>query len=149
MKSPVRNGVLFLIVLLMLLSVACSFKLVPPDPPPQLCKDSDCYSVHVRDTQEGRSQGLMFWEDLPEGYGMFFVFPTLDIHKFWMKNTLIPLDMVWMNEDYEVVHIEEEVLPCEQDPCPSYGSDEISKYVLEVNAGEAERINLGDKFILR
>ena len=81
----------------------------------------------------------MFRESLPENSGMLFIFPDSSPRSFWMKNTLIPLDMIWIDESKKIVGITENVQPCKADPCPSYPSGKPVKYVLEVNAGFAER----------
>lgn len=90
---------------------------------------------------ETRAQGLMFRESLPEDAGMLFVFPTIDQHGFWMRNTLIPLDLIWLNERKEIVYLVT-AKPCRKEPCESYLPMQKAKYVLEVNAGFAKRHNL-------
>lgn len=99
--------------------------------------------VEVADTQEAREVGLMNREHL-EG-GMLFVFDSEGKHGFWMKNTLIPLDMIFISGDGKVVSIREAV-PCEADPCQLYHPDKPAKYVVEVNAGFSGEngINVGD-----
>jgi uncharacterized membrane protein (UPF0127 family) len=88
-----------------------------------------------------RTHGLMFRTSLPEDAGMLFIFPYLDYQSFWMKNTLIPLDMIWLNERREIVYFVTAV-PCKADPCPSYVPMQKAKYVLEVNAGFAKEHGL-------
>ncbi len=92
-------------------------------------------------TDETRQRGLMFRESLPSDSGMLFIFPYVDQHSFWMKNTLIPLDLIWLNERKEVVYFATAV-PCTSDPCDSYAPMQKSKYVLEVNGGFAKKHNL-------
>ena len=94
-------------------------------------------------------QGLMHREQLPENQGMLFIFETQQQHAFWMKNTLIPLDMIWLNEDLEVVYIQT-AIPCEEEPCTIYAPDTDALYTLEINAGLAEQnnITLGTKATL-
>lgn len=82
------------------------------------------------------------WE-LAEDAGMLFVFEQPAYRTFWMKNTLIPLDMLWIDEGGTIVHVEEYANPCgeegsKNDDCPLYGPDEwvLAKYVLEVNANQ-------------
>jgi uncharacterized membrane protein (UPF0127 family) len=62
---------------------------------------------------------------------MLFVFPQEDMHHFRMKNTLIPLDMIWMDPSYTILDIQEAV-PCTQDPCPLYPAKQKALYVLEI-----------------
>lgn len=92
-------------------------------------------------TDERRTKGLMDRKYLAPDAGMLFLFKDLDLHSFWMKNTLIPLDLIWLNERKEVVSFVTAV-PCEKDPCESYSTMQKSKYVLEVNGGFAKKHNL-------
>ena len=71
-------------------------------------------------TDEERARGLMFREKVLPDQGMLFVFDREDVHAFWMKNTLVPLDMLWLDSDRRVIHIAADVPPCQADPCPSY-----------------------------
>jgi uncharacterized protein len=115
------------------------------DSVPQVCFPNKCVNVEIVDTQEERARGLMFRENLSEDDGMLFIFEEAGNYPFWMKNTLIPLDMIWINSDSRVVEIETAV-PCTKDPCGIYGGKELAKYVVEVNEGFAEEnnINVGD-----
>jgi uncharacterized protein len=92
-------------------------------------------------TDANRARGLMFREHLPEDAGMLFLFPSLDIHGFWMKNTLIPLDILWLNERKEVVYMVT-IDPCKKDPCESVVPLQKAQYVLEVNAGFAKKYKI-------
>jgi len=89
-------------------------------------------------TDANRSRGLMFRETMPEDAGMLFLFPYMDAHSFWMKNTLISLDILWLNERKEIVYMVT-VQPCKKDPCESYSPLQKALYVLELNAGFANR----------
>ena len=82
----------------------------------------------------------MYRTELDEDKGMLFIFDTVGIYPFWMKNTLIPLDIVRLNETYKVVYIQHDTTPCEADPCASYNPVAPSKYVLELNGGVTEKI---------
>lgn len=95
---------------------------------------------------ETRSRGLMFRQSMPEDAGMLFIFPSLDQQGFWMKNTLIPLDLIWMNERKEIVYFLT-ALPCKKDPCESYMPMQKAKYVLEVNAGfvKKHKLQIGNR----
>ena len=97
-------------------------------------------------TNANRARGLMFRENLPPDAGMLFIFPTLEIQTFWMKNTLIPLDILWLNERKEVVYMVT-AYPCKKDPCESISPMQKARYVLEVNAGFAKKhkIDLGSQ----
>jgi uncharacterized protein len=89
-------------------------------------------------TDASRSRGLMFRESLSPDAGMLFLFPSLEIQSFWMKNTLIPLDILWLNERKEVVYLLT-AHPCRKDPCESLAPLQKALYVLEVNAGFARK----------
>jgi uncharacterized membrane protein (UPF0127 family) len=103
--------------------------------------------VEISADEATRQQGLMFRESLAPGHGMLFLFPQNGVHSFWMKNTLIPLDMIWIDESRRVVHVEQNVPPCRADPCPSYGPGTPSRFVLEVAAGQAavHKVRAGDQ----
>jgi uncharacterized protein len=88
-------------------------------------------------TDEERSRGLMFREKVQPDQGMLFVFEREDVHQFWMKNTLVPLDMIWLDSAKRVIFIAANVPPCKEDPCPSYGPDVPARYVLELRGGGA------------
>lgn len=113
----------------------------------KVCADNYCFLVEIADNPEERSRGLMNRENLDPDKGMLFVFEGESKHSFWMKNTLIPLDIIWINKNKEVVYIEKNVQPCKNDPCPVYGPDKEAKYVLEINAGQADQatIQINDK----
>lgn len=98
--------------------------------------------VVVADTPRLRSQGLMYKTYLPENNGMLFVFDFEDYHAFWMKNTKIPLDIIWLNSDKRIVDIEKYVTSCLSDPCPIYVPNKKAKYALELNAGWTEDNNI-------
>jgi uncharacterized membrane protein (UPF0127 family) len=88
-------------------------------------------------TDEARAKGLMFREKLLADQGMLFVFEEDGTHSFWMKNTLIPLDLLWLDAARRVVHIEAGAPPCREEPCPTFGPSIPARYVLELNAGSA------------
>ena len=75
--------------------------------------------VEIADTPEKRAEGLMFRDHLNENSGMFFVFDEESSHSFWMKNTLIPLDIIWINADKKVVYIKHKAQPCNEE-CESF-----------------------------
>lgn len=107
-------------------------------------------TVMLADTPEERETGLMYRDSLPKDEGMLFILDEEGVAGFWMKNTLIPLDIIYVNSDWEIVNIHHSVQPCTADPCESYFSDTPVRYVLEVNAGFAEQhdIKQGDSIRL-
>ncbi len=94
--------------------------------------------IDLADSEEERSRGLMFRTSLKENAGMLFIFDKPSIQEFWMKNTLIPLEMIFIDENKKIINIET-AQPCTLDPCLVYKSTRPALYVLEVNAGFAER----------
>lgn len=108
--------------------------------------------VEIADSPEEMQRGLMFRESLAEGEGMFFIYANEATLSFWMKNTLIPLDIIFLSRDLKVRHIQHEAPPCPSDQthCPTYSSVERAKYVLEVPGGYSKKIglNLGDSIQL-
>lgn len=97
------------------------------------------FSADVADDSSERARGLMFVEEMPALTGMLFVFPRPQRTTFWMRNTLIPLDMVFVGADGVVDHIHPNAIP--HDETPIFGGDEI-QYVFEINGGMAERLGL-------
>ena len=93
--------------------------------------------LEIADTPRSRQEGYMHRARVGEDEGMIFIFPEPGFHPFWMKNTLVPLDIIWMDEAFRVVHLETNVPPCKADPCPSYGPLRKARYVLELQGGSA------------
>lgn len=104
--------------------------------------DGKSITAELAVTDEERQRGLMFREKLLFDQGMLFVFEEEDFYSFWMKNTLIYLDMIWLDKDRRIVHIARNVPPCSADPCPSYSPERPGLYVLELAAGAADRFGL-------
>ena len=101
------------------------------------------YTVELARTPEEQAQGLMYRENLPDRTGMLFLFPENATHHFWMKNTMIPLDMIWMDADGRVLFVSAGTPPCRADPCPSYGPDAPARSVLEIAGGMAAKEGVG------
>lgn len=101
------------------------------------------FTVSVVDTPETRARGLMFVEEMPQMTGMLFVYEAPQAVSFWMKNTLIPLDMVFASPEGEILHVHENAVPGDLTPIP--GGDGV-QMVLEINGGMADRlgISVGD-----
>lgn len=93
-------------------------------------------------TDAERQRGLMFREQLDKDQGMLFVFENEGYHSFWMKNMKISIDILWLDKEKRIVHIERSVPPCQDEPCPSYTPAIPAKYVLELKAGSAEENKL-------
>ncbi len=105
--------------------------------------------IEVAATPYQWSKGLMFRDSLPDGSGMLFVFPTEKTQSFWMKNTFISLDIIFISKDKKIVDVKENFEPCPAETimCPIYNSGAKSMYVLEVNAGfvKKNKIEIGDR----
>lgn len=105
-------------------------------------------SLEVVADEASRQRGLMFRDRLGPLEGMVFVFPREGYYPFWMKNTLIPLDIFWLDAAGTILSIARAVPPCRADPCPSYAPTNgpaavvNALYVVEVNAGFADRHNV-------
>lgn len=110
--------------------------------------ENKSFWIELAQTDAERRQGLMYREKLDEDSWMLFIFPAEWIHGFWMKNTLIPLDMVRINEidwEYRVVDVKS-AQPCDTPECEIYEPIWNAKYVLEINAWLTEKywINIWD-----
>ena len=101
--------------------------------------------AEVADTQEKMERGLMGRGHLGEGRGMFFPFDQEGTYSFWMKNTLIPLDIIFISKEFKIVEIFH-AEPCHEEPCKSYQTTAYARYILEVNANFTARngIEAGD-----
>ncbi|MAH21483.1 MAG: hypothetical protein CMO12_01570 [Thaumarchaeota archaeon] len=107
----------------------------------QIIINGKIITVEIADDPDERKRGLMFREFLPPDHGMIFVFDREDIYSFWMMNVEFSLDIIWISNDGTVVHIERSVPTCSWN-CPSYAPTAPAKYVLEIESGFAEDINL-------
>ncbi|HEX6179139.1 MAG TPA: DUF192 domain-containing protein [Thermoanaerobaculia bacterium] len=101
--------------------------------------DGFVVNVELAIDPETRAQGLMYRDRLAENAGMLFFFEESSVQSFWMKNTMIPLDIIWIDEQRRVVHVKENVPPCRSDPCPSYDPGVAARYVLELGGGVARK----------
>ncbi|PAC26182.1 hypothetical protein BWI92_26315 [Flectobacillus sp. BAB-3569] len=101
-------------------------------------------SIEIADNDAETTQGLMYRKSMPDTCGMLFVFPDSQERSFWMKNTFIPLDLLFINSNKEVITIQPNRPPFSEEAIPSY---KPAQYVLEVNAGFCQRngIKQGDK----
>lgn len=103
------------------------------------------YSVEIADDDAERARGLMFRDELAQGRGMLFIHERQEPLAYWMKNTRIPLDILYFDSARKLVSQQRDVPPCSLgDRCPPYPSDAPALYVLELNAGEAARLGLKD-----
>ena len=108
------------------------------------------FNVEIADNEAERVRGLMFRDDLPIDRGMLFIFDAEEPQTFWMKNTRIPLDILFFDRTRHLVSMQQRVPPCSAgDRCPPYASDGSAFYVLEINAGVAETLGTepGDELV--
>ncbi|MFH1229030.1 MAG: DUF192 domain-containing protein [Candidatus Aenigmatarchaeota archaeon] len=113
------------------------------------CFKEICFNVSLATTPIQQSRGLMSVERLDADSGMLFVFESDGVYPFWMKDVLIPLDMIWMDSGGKVVFIASEVQPCSLS-CPSIYPGIDARYVLEINGGLTMSMGLevGDRMII-
>ena len=107
------------------------------------------YSVEVADDDAERARGLMFRDAMPAGHGMLFIHEREEPQSYWMKNTRIPLDILYFDDERRLVAQQRGVPPCSLgNACPSYPSNAPARFVLELNAGEAARLGLDDGAVI-
>ena len=100
----------------------------------QLVLNGKEYLLEIARSTKQRRHGLMFREHLDNQQGMLFIYPRSGDHRIWMKNTLIPLTVIWLDKNERIIGMEK-LSPCASDPCPSYGVSKPSKYIIELNGG--------------
>ena len=141
----------------LILALACAQRTPAPSPTTTttaaaqriVLPDNYVVAVEVASDDATREQGLMYRDHLADDHGMIFLFLQAGEYPFWMKNTLIPLDMIWMDGQHRIVHIANNVQPCKADPCPSYPPNAQAASVLELAAGVAAKHHLADGNVLR
>jgi uncharacterized membrane protein (UPF0127 family) len=126
-------------LLLLLTLVVCS-SCIAQDP--YVVLGGERFTVEIADTQEKQALGLMFRDTLPGDHGMLFIFPGEARRSFWMKNTRIPLDIFYFDQNLALVSVSENTPPCRSPQCPNYPSTGPAKYVLELNAGKAAALGV-------
>lgn len=106
--------------------------------------DGRHFDVEIAADPASQERGLMFRESMPAEHGMLFVFADSQVRTFWMKNTHIPLDILYFDADYKLVSMQQRVPPCVSggNQCPVYPSTGPARYVLELNAGTADALGV-------
>lgn len=104
--------------------------------------------IEIADNEESRTTGLMFRDKMEQNQGMLFIFPNEEPQAFWMKNTILPLDIIFVNSKMEIVKIQKNAVPYSEKSLPSV---KPAQYVLEVNAGYCDKIGIseGDRIVWR
>jgi uncharacterized protein len=138
-RRPLRRLAL---VLAFLASATPASRSEPGGEPRAIFPDGHVFKLEIARTAEEKARGYMFRDNVGRKEGMLFLFPNSDFHSFWMKNCRIPLDIIWLDQELRVVHVEPKVPPCRADPCPDYTPMRKAQYVLEVRAGMSERTGL-------
>jgi uncharacterized membrane protein (UPF0127 family) len=113
---------------------------LPPRGQAWVILGEDTVRAEVARTPEQREMGLMYRESLAEGHGMLFVFPDLQVRSFWMKDTLIPLDIAYLDENFRIINIRA-MEPNTTDPHPS---SRPAMFALEVPLGWFEKKGIGE-----
>lgn len=134
----------------LMLGLAQAATATPAAPTSQITLHEHKISIEVAADAASREQGLMNRTHLAKGRGMLFVFPDDAPRWFWMKNTLIPLDILFFDANATLLSMQLNVPPCKHDPCPTYASNGPARYVLELSGGSAERLHIesGDQMTL-
>ncbi|MBN8735587.1 MAG: DUF192 domain-containing protein [Xanthomonadales bacterium] len=109
---------------------------------PSVTLRGHAFTVELAGTPAEQEHGLMERTSMPADHGMLFVFPDDEPRTFWMKNTLIPLDMLFFDAAHKLVTIQADAQPCKADPCKLYPSNAPARYVLELNAGTAAKLGV-------
>jgi uncharacterized membrane protein (UPF0127 family) len=144
-KIIIISLILGLIIILIITSMLFINKDIKKDFNKVIINNKEIF-LEIADNDSLRETGLMNREKLDYDSGMLFIFDDEKILNFWMKNTLIPLDMIFIDKDLSIINIKH-ATPCKKDPCDIYASDSKAKYVLEVNYNYTNdnNIKIGDK----
>lgn len=145
-----RKRKIIFLALFLFLTVLIFFLVISQKNRNFVCFEKKCFDVELAKTSQEREVGLMFRKELKKNNGMLFVFETEDFYSFWMKNTFIPLDIIWINGSGEIVFISKNNEMCSENSCPLIQPDKKAKYVLEINSGIAEenKLFIGEKAII-
>ena len=152
---PTRAGVLIPLAVAAVIIGIAGMLTIPTDvkleyvefPRGTIKVDDKILEVQIADTDSLRVRGLMFQDELPYNEGMLFVFEGSGTHPMWMLNMQFNLDVIWFDENANVVAIETDIAPCkttvEVVACRENGvSGDNAKYVLEVTAGFVDKFNI-------
>ena len=140
------NSLKYFAILILIILIAIIYYFLPINilGQPLACINSQCFNLEIAQTSKERQQGLMHRTILPTKNGMLFVFPESRLLKFWMKDTLIPLDIIYIQNN-QITEIYKNVQPCQVTNCPNYPSGVANNMALEINAGLSQKfdINVG------
>ena len=127
------------VLILSLVAMVCSSCVAQE---PYVVLAGERFKVELATTQQEQALGLMFRDSMPDDHGMLFIFPAEGMRGFWMKNTRIPLDIFYFDEELRLVSVSENARPCRTQRCPNYPSAGPAKYVLELNGGKAAELGV-------
>ncbi|MDD3399471.1 MAG: DUF192 domain-containing protein [Candidatus Paceibacterota bacterium] len=137
-----RKSALLIFAAAVVLAAAAGWFFGSPSEEARACFKDNCFSIEIASTPKERSTGLMFRESLPKNEGMLFVFEKEGSYSFWMKNVIIPLDIIWMDKEGRVAYIAENLQPDSGLHYETVNPGQRAKYVLEINGGLAAQIGL-------
>jgi len=138
--NTIQKALVLLILLLITLTGCIS--------QPKACIKDSCYDVEIEKDDIDQAFGLMFHDSLKNDQGMLFIFDQPGYYDFWMKNMKFSLDIIWIDENEKIIHIEHSAHPCvEDEPCSTYKPQKKAVYVLEISAGDAKKhsFDIGDR----
>ncbi|MBU0626797.1 DUF192 domain-containing protein [Patescibacteria group bacterium] len=92
--------------------------------------------------EDGEENTFVYAQNVIKNRGILFEFPQPGVYSLGLRNVDMPLDIVWLDEEYIIVYIKHDTQPCSADPCPAFSSPFTAKYILEINGGIVE----GKKF---
>ena len=150
-KTTLKRSLSLLFLLLFMLIVFPACRLQTGNTIKEICFASQCFDIEVARTKEERMKGLQFRKSLPKDAGMLFIFPKSQPHSFWMKDTFLALDIIWIDQDKRIVEIMTNILPCKTEQCPVYTPSKDALYVLELNSGRSleSGLKVGDQASFR
>ena len=142
-KKSSKKELVWAVIVLVVFAAIINF--YPQDR--KICFQNNCFKIETVESEKDLSIGLMYRDMLDTDEGMLFIFPEEAKHSFWMRNTLISLDIIWLDKDKKVIYIKEGAQPCKEEICETFKPDKDALYVLEINAGKVREIslNIGDE----
>ncbi len=108
-----------------------------------LLLNNKLYTLEIADTNNRKKRGLMYRQTLAQNAGMLFVYSKPGNYRIWMKNTMIPLSVIWLDQQLRVIG-KKILQPCQTANCPVFGVSAPSKFILELNPSEFNRFKVGD-----
>jgi uncharacterized membrane protein (UPF0127 family) len=140
MKQPSPYAIGAMTICLSISLCACAAR--PAGPSVEL--KGKHFVIEIAADDASRERGLMFRDEMAADHGMLFLFEHPAMQTFWMKNTHIPLDILYFDQNYKLVSMQQRVPPCRSagNDCPVYPSSAPAQYVLELNAGVTDQLGI-------